>query len=173
MTLWQSGGLAFGYVVYSLAWLRGGRSERFGAGVMLFGNLLMSRVNSWEVGGFYPGIMGVDAANLVIFGWLCLRSERWWPLVVAAGSALIVLAYVIRLLDPALSHYALASAKVGLAYVVDLALLLGVWERWLAGEPAAGPAAWARALRSPPGRPGRRGAESRSGAGVGARHGDR
>lgn len=148
MTLWQSGGLVFGYLVYAVAWFGGGRPERFGAGVLILGNLLTSEFNTWDVGGFYPGIMMLDVASLLIFGWLCLRSDRWWPIVVAAGGGLIVLADAIRLLDPALSHYAMASAKIGAAYVVDLALLVGVFERWLAGEPAAGAAAWMKADRA-------------------------
>lgn len=147
MTLWQSVGLAFGYAAYAVAWFGGDRPERFGAGVLILSCLLANSANAWEVGGLYPGFMVLDVVLFLIFGWLCLRSDRWWPMMVAAGFGLIVLGHVIRLLDPALSHYAMVSAKIGLAYVIDLALLVGVFERQLAGEPAAAPAAWARAAR--------------------------
>lgn len=148
VTSWQIGGLVFGYVVYAVAWTWGGRPERFGAGVLFLTSLLSAQANAWEVGGFFPGFMALDGANLLIFGWLCLRSDRWWPLIIAAALGLIGLASVIRLLDPTFSHSAFVSAKIGLAYVVDLALLLGVGERWLAGERPAGSAAWAKAVRA-------------------------
>ena len=147
MTPWQSGGLAFGFVVYAIAWLRGGRPERLGAGVLLFGGLLAGPANAWEIGGVYPAWVALDGAILLLFVWLCFRAERWWPMVAASGYGMIVLSQGIRLMDPTFSHYAMVSAHIGLGYVVDLALLVGVWERWLAGEPAAGPAAWAKAAR--------------------------
>ena len=147
MTPWQSGGLAFGFVVYAIAWLRGGRPERLGAGVLLFGGLLAGPANAWEIGGVYPAWVALDGAILLLFVWLCFRVDRWWPMVAASGYGMIVLSQGIRLMDPTFSHYAMVSAHIGLGYVVDLALLVGVRERWLAGEPAAGPAAWAKAAR--------------------------
>ena len=147
MTPWQSGGLAFGFVVYAIAWLRGGQPERLGAGVLLFGGLLAGPANAWEIGGVYPAWVALDGAILLLFVWLCFRAERWWPMVAASAYGMIVLSQGIRLMDPTFSHYAMVSAHIGLGYVVDLALLVGVWERWLAGEPAAGPAAWAKAAR--------------------------
>ena len=42
---------------------------------------------------------------------------------------------------------AVATAGVGLGYLIDLALLLGVLESRLAGEPPAARAAWAHAKR--------------------------
>ena len=147
MTPWQSGGLALGFVVYAMAWLRGGRPERLGAGVLLFGALLAGPANAWEIGGVYPAWVVLDGAILLLFVWLCFRAERWWPMVAASAYGMIVLSQGIRLMDPTFSHYAMVSAHIGLGYVVDLALLVGVRERWLAGEPAAGPAAWAKAAR--------------------------
>ena len=147
MTPWQSGGLAFGFVVYAIAWLRGGQPERLGAGVLLFGGLLAGPANAWEIGGVYPAWVALDGAILLLFVWLCFRAERWWPMVAASAYGMIVLSQGIRLMDPTFSHYAMVSAHIGLGYVVDVALLVGVWERWLAGEPAAGPAAWAKAAR--------------------------
>lgn len=149
MTVWQSAGLWFGLVVYAVAWLRGGHPERLGAGLLLLTNLSAELANAWEVGAYRPGFMIMDAASLLIFGGLWFRSNRWWPAVAASGYGLIVLVQAIRVMDPTFSHYAMVSAKVGLWYVVDLALLFGVWERWLAGEAPAARAAWAKATRFP------------------------
>ncbi|HEY0600655.1 hypothetical protein [Brevundimonas sp.] len=147
MTLWQSGGLAFGYLVCAVAWFRGGRPERFAAGVLVLGGLLAGPANAWRVGGVFPLWLALDGGSLLIFVWLAFRSDRWWPMVAASSYGLIVLAQAIRLTDPTFSHYAMVSAHVGLGYVTDLSLLFGVWERWLAGEQPRGPAAWATAQR--------------------------
>lgn len=156
MTAWQIAGLWLGVMVYPVAWVWGGRSERLGAGVMLFGYALSSLTFEWEVGGFRLAVMIEDCLLLLVFGWLCFRSNRWWMLVTTAAMGLIVLTHVVKLLDPAFSQYAAVSARIGLRYLVDLALLLGVWERRLAGEPPAGPAAWAKAARATAARRNRR-----------------
>lgn len=144
MTLWQISGIAFGLAVYPIAWFRGGRQERFGAGVLLLSCLL-------SMAAFYREnwvSMGLEGVTLSIFGWLCFRSNRWWPFLATAASALTALLFVIKFLDAGFSQYALVSAFIGLEFLIDLALLLGIWERWLAGEPAAGSAAWLKAARA-------------------------
>lgn len=163
VTPWQISGIVVGLAVYVVAWFRGGRPERIGAGALLVTFVVSCIILDWEIGGFFWAAMVLDCVRLLIFGWLAFRSNRWWPLVVTAALGLMVLAHSIRLLDPGLSQLALASAAVGLGYVIDLALLLGVWERRLAGETPARPAAWANADRvtarrrlrpaSPPGQP--------------------
>lgn len=147
MTIWQTGGIWLGLMVYAVAWIGGGRPERFGAGVMLLTAMISSQSNAWEVAGYLPGFIVLAVADLAIFGWLCLRSDRWWPFVATTGFALIVLGYGLRLLDPTFRQDAMVSAKIGLLYVIDLSLLFGVWERRLSGEPPAARAAWAAAER--------------------------
>ena len=152
MTPWQIAGIAFGLVVYPLAWFWGGRPERLGAGVLLFSCLL-------SMATFYRGNLAsmlLDGGSLLIFGWLCFRSDRWWPFVAAASGVLTALLYVIMVRDPAFSQYALVSAQIGLEFLIDLALLLGVCERALAGKPPAGPGAWIAANRATAARPGGR-----------------
>lgn len=145
MTAWQITGTWFGLTVYALAWVRGGRPERTGAAVLLLDSLVSSVLFRWDIDQIYPNAMVKEGACLVVIGWLAFRSERWWPIAMTAALCLVILTYVLRLLDPALSHFAAASARVGLAYLIDLILLIGVFERWLAGEPAVAPAAWAEA----------------------------
>lgn len=139
--------MVFGLAVYAIAWVRGGRPERLGAGILLLVTLLSEFTYRWQVDGFYPAGLAQDGVRFLIFGWLCFRLDRWWLFSMTAAHGLIVLAFVLRFADPALSQNAFAAALVGLGYLVDLSLLLGVVERWLAGEPAASPAAWAAADR--------------------------
>ena len=152
MTLWQIGGIAFGLMVYPIAWFWGGRQERLGAGVLLFSCLLSMVAFYWEI--WAP--MTLDGVSLMIIGWLCFRSDRWWPFVATASGALTALTYVIKFLDPTLSQYALVSAHVGLDLLIDLTLLFGVFERWLTGAPPASSAAWAKADRATAARRNRR-----------------
>lgn len=137
--------MALGLMAYAVAWAWGGRPERFGTGVLVLSTMLSVITYTWEVDGFYPAGMAQDCARFLIFGWLCLRADRWWLLVNTAAQVLLILAWALRLMDPGFSQLALASAGVGLGYLIDLSVLLGVWERWLAGERAEGPAAWAAA----------------------------
>lgn len=148
MTVWQVSGILFGLVAYAVAWGWGGRPERLAVGIMVVIIMLSSLTYTWQVDGFRLAAMAVDCTRLLVFGWLCFRFDRWWLFIVTGALALIVFLHLARLLDPSITQYALASAHVGLGYLIDLALLLSVWERWLAGERAAGPDAWARAARA-------------------------
>ena len=148
MTSWQVAGYIFALAVYAIAWTRGGRVERFAAGVLLMDFLATSITFHWNVDGVHLACLAQDNVRLLIFGWLCFRSNRWWPFVLTTAQALMIFMHGARLLDPAVSHMALASSHVGFLYLADVSLLLGVCERWLAGEPPAGPAAWAKAARA-------------------------
>lgn len=148
MTVWQLVGFAFGLPVYAAAWVLGGRTERLGAAVLLIACMTGAIIVRWQIVGLHLPMLAMDTLRLIIFGWLCLMSGRWWPFVATAAMALTVLVQGARVFDPTITQYAVASAAVGLGYLIDLALLLGVFERWLAGEPPAGPAAWAKAIRA-------------------------
>lgn len=144
LTPWQIAGFAFALAVYAVAWTWGGRVERFVAGVLIIDLLITRLTFNWTTGD-YLAAQVQDCVRLMIFGWLCFRSNRWWLLVITTTQGLMVFMDGARLLSPVVSHLALASSHVGLLYLCDLALLLGVWERWLAGEAPASQAAWAQA----------------------------
>lgn len=145
MTSWQVLGIAFGLGCYVVAWTWGGRPERFGAGVLILNSLVSGYTYQWQVGGVHLNAIIESCLCLLAFAWLCFRSNRWWPIIMTGAMGLMLLTHIVRVLDPALSQYAAASARVGLWHMADLTLLLGVWERRLAGEPAASRAAWAAA----------------------------
>lgn len=119
---------------YGAAWLRGGHPERFAAGVMLAMLVISSMTFRWTVGGFHLASMLEEIALVLIFGWLSVRSTRWWPLMTTAGLVLVLLVNGAPLIEPSLSSRDIASAQIGLWFLVDLTLLAGVFERWLAGE---------------------------------------
>jgi hypothetical protein len=147
MTIWIVLGVCLGMAAYAVAWFWGGRTERLAAAVMLlhFAVAAMSIIYMWERNGIDLPRKIDDSVRLLVFVWICFRSDRWWPFLMTAGLALMVLVDVVVVLDPAVSRVGAVSAQVGLGYLVDLTLLFSVCERRLAGEEPAGRAAWARA----------------------------
>lgn len=112
--------------------------------VILFHTMAEGLYRDWRIGdGGFDLALYIDMAEdqavgravvMLIFGWLAFRSPRWWPLAVTASLALIVLVHLLTILTP-IAYNAGASARIGLWFVVYAALLAGVVERWLAGEP--------------------------------------
>lgn len=148
MTSWQVSGILLGMVAYVVTWHRGGRPERLAVGILVFYGLLSSLVYKWDLDSSGLLATALNGARLLAFGWLCFRFDRWWPYVITAALVLMVFIHIARLLDPSVSQFTLASAAVGLGYLIDLVLLLSICERWLSGEPPARAAAWARASRT-------------------------
>lgn len=145
ITPWMIAGQLLGITAYSIAWLRGGHPERFAAGVLLFGYLISSITFRWKIGGFHVVSLLEEIVLMSVFVWLALRSKRWWPTLTAASLVLVVMANLAPLMNPALSGRAVASAQIGLWFLVDLTVLLSVIERWLTGERAVSPRRWEEA----------------------------
>jgi hypothetical protein len=145
MTAWQFSGFAFGLIAYAVGWIWGGRPERFAAGVLIVACMVSTIIFRWQIGGFHLPALLLDVVRLLVFGWFSLRSDRWWPFVATASIGLMVFVQGARLVDPSISQYAVASADVGLGFLLDLALLLGACERRLAGETRVAPSAWNKA----------------------------
>lgn len=117
-------------------WLKGGHPERFGALVLLL-DYLASRVGDvWDI----RHIAGVGATQdfvvMLAFGWLALRTDRWWPIAATAALALCGLVRIVGMVNPDLSTFARLSAILGFWILLYLVVLGGVAERWLAGEGA-------------------------------------
>jgi hypothetical protein len=128
-----------------VGWLKGGHVERLGAAVILIvfaASFPLHPLRMWNV---HVGDAAMDVAVMLFFGWLALRSERWWPLAMTAIMALTVMVHISIFLVPGLGEYAEMSARIGLGTLMALALLAGVGARWLAGEPAVSvTAVWRR-----------------------------
>jgi len=139
-----------GLIGFPVGWLKGGHPERFGAAVLLLNYLVSSQVHLWRIGNFYFGSAAGDFVLLLIFGWMALKTDRWWPFVVTAALALAMTIHLLTLTMPDLSRYAATSAQIGLWILINLTVLAGVFERWLAGEPAvSGRIRWRRAPYTP------------------------
>lgn len=157
MTVWQIGETWFWIAACAVAWIWGGRPERFAAGLLLLDEYVSMHLTfHWRIEHAYSLAVATYCGMLLVFGWMALRGRRWWPLAMTAILGLVLATYGLKLGNPTLSHFAAASARVGLFYLMDLALLVSVLERWLAGERPAGPAAWIRAERVAAARRGRK-----------------
>ncbi len=135
-----------------VGWLRGGHPERFGVAVLIISYVISSQTYRWRIDDVYWATAAQDAVLLCVFGWLAFTSNRWWPAAVTALFALVVVVHLLTIIDPDLSEQAAISAQVGLNSLINLTLLAGVFERWLAGErPASDRATWRpRQLRAKP-----------------------
>lgn len=136
MTAFALASHLLGFVAYIVGWLKGGHPERLAATALMINYAVSSVTFRWRVDDFYWASAGSEFTLMLIFCWLTFRSDRWWPYVTTAALALIMLVHGLTLLAPNLSAYAAQSAQVGLWLVIDTALLVGVGERWLAGETA-------------------------------------
>lgn len=87
---------------------------------------------------------------MLVFGGLALKGNRWWPFAITATMALVVLVHLSMALTTDLDHRADLSARLGLGILTSLSILLGVFERWLAGErPVSESAVWRPLRRAP------------------------
>lgn len=115
-------------------WLKGGHPERFGA-LVLFLDYLVSRLGDvWNIRQIAGVSATLDFVVMLAFGWLALRTDRWWPIAATATLALCGLVRLVGLANPELSTFAQLSAILGLWIFLYLVVLGGIVERWLAGE---------------------------------------
>lgn len=90
-----------------------------------------------------------DALLMLFFGWLSLKHDRWWLFAMTACVALVVMVHLTMVLAPDLDRRADIAARLGLGVLTMVALLAGVIERWLAGEPPVSAGAqWRRRVRA-------------------------
>ena len=120
---------------FVIGWRWGGRPERFGVATLLLIDMASMLYYGWWIGDVQVGSAADDVVQLLIFAWLTLRSDRWWPFVVTASLALMVMIHFLTIVSD-LPSFATMSARIGLWILLYLALLVGVAERWLAGESA-------------------------------------
>lgn len=150
MTVFIAASQVAAFFAIIVGWLRGGHPERFGAAVMLLSYFSSSQIYTWHIGNFFWATAVKALVLVLIFGWLALRTDRWWPLLTTAALALAVLVHGLTLAIPELPTDTAKSALVGLWIVIYLTVLGGAMERRLAGEkPVSGAAVWRRRRAAP------------------------
>ncbi|NJC40537.1 peptidoglycan/LPS O-acetylase OafA/YrhL [Brevundimonas alba] len=146
MTPFQTAALVATLLTLLIAWFRGGHPERFGAAVVLVwlaaqllavAGVIPFPLTRFEVAYVPVYDTLVESALLAAFVFMAMKGSRWWPFAAAAVMVLGVLIYVALPFVPHLRGRPQISAHLGLVLALDLSLLAGVGERWLAGEPAA------------------------------------
>lgn len=126
-----------------VAWFKGGHPERLAAGLLVIGYVLSMLSAPFRIAGVVAGDAAADLVLTVIFGWMALNGNRWWPLVMTAILFLTLLVHLSVAVAPELDHRADISARIGLGVLTVSCLFFGVVERWLAGErPASEAARW-------------------------------
>lgn len=149
MTPVQMGTLYFTMATILITWMRGGHPERRGACALLVWSAAsiaapdgLHRISMGELLVFETAI---ELVLLAVFVRLALKADRWWPFAASAVTVLSVAVYLARAFVPELDRRAEISAHIGLLAALDLTLLAGVGERWLAGERPVSPTAlWRR-----------------------------
>lgn len=153
MTPVQVGVLYLTMTTLLVVWVRGGHPERLAATVCLIWTtaLILEPVSiQFVIIGKVPLFeAAIELALLAFFVWMALKGGRWWPFVASAVTALSVLVYFARAFVPELDRRAEISAHIGLAVALELTLLAGIGERWLAGErPVSENLPWRRVRRA-------------------------
>lgn len=138
------------FVIFALAWLGGGHTERTGVALYLSGYIASFMVQGLWFNELMWAVALIDLLVLSVLIHLALRRDRWWPLVAAAFQSLIMLIYVATVLMPELSPRSGVAASWALNVIVLYCLLGGVLERIMAGEtPVSASAIWTPVRRPP------------------------
>ncbi|MFN3669962.1 MAG: hypothetical protein ACK4VY_11675 [Brevundimonas sp.] len=144
MTPFQLFYLYFSLVVLALAWIKGGHTERLGVMVIILA-YLSTLATPWRIDDFRVGEAAADVIVTLIFAWMALSRERWWPFAATASMVLALMVHLAMVLVPDLDQRADVSARAGLGLLLILSLMAGVAERWLSGEaPVSRLHAWRR-----------------------------
>lgn len=117
--------LTFAYALW-----RGRTDERIAAGACLLASIA-TRVAVSPLSGRYSGVevglLIIDAAMLLAFLAIALRSDRFWPLWVAGLQLTTSLAHLFKAIDLDLLPRAYGAAAVFWSYPILLIIVIGTW----------------------------------------------
>jgi hypothetical protein len=131
-------------VVCAIAAWRGRDEERLVAATVLADwalSVFVYKVNSEET---QWGVLLVDAGQFAVFLWLAMRSQRYWPLFIAAFGLLQLTTHVAHALDPRVSGWAYLTAELIWSYLILITTGCAAWvapsrRRWAPYDTAAVP----------------------------------
>lgn len=106
----------------------GGRSERWGAAILLVGSVLTMLAQQppffdWRY--LRSGLLAVDLVVLAAFFALAQRSNRFWPLWATAFHLIAVVTHLVMFMQPAQVLQAYAIAQGFWAYPMLLVIVIG------------------------------------------------
>lgn len=127
--------LASTAAILVIGWWKGGAPERWAVLALALAYLTTGLVKTVEWSGLRIGVASIDLLLAVGLLSMALRYRRWWLLLAAANQALVVLAHGTAFADPSLGLRVSVASRWMFGLIVLYALLGGVLERWLAGEP--------------------------------------
>lgn len=136
--------------ILPVAWLKGGHAERTVVVVLLVNYLVAPFLQPARIGELMFVLAVADSALLGVLAWLTLRYDRWWLLLATAAQGLVVLAYLAVMTRPEITARENVVAQWVFGLITLYALLGGVLERWLAGEPPLPPFRWRRSAHPKP-----------------------
>lgn len=119
--------LILAILICGLAMWRGDRAARGVGAVFLaswLGSMLVYRRDPYNAD---YGILAVDAATLVVFVWISMRTRRIWTVVASAFMAIIVASHVAVMID---LRVTLGTLFIGMAmwsYGVLACIAFGTW----------------------------------------------
>lgn len=148
MTPFQAFYLYFSLAVFAVAWLKGGHTERLGVAAVIIAFILSYLLTPLRIGDLRVGEAAVDIVLTLVFLWMALSRDRWWPIAATAFMVLSLMVHLAMILVPELDQRADVSARYGLGVLTIIALLAGVGERWLSGErPVSQTLSWRRRVK--------------------------
>lgn len=104
-------------------------ARRIGAAVLVawLGSQLLDSSNAYKTD---LAMLALDAATLVYFVWISIRSRRLWTVIASAFMAIIVASHVATTID---LRVTIDTFKVSMAiwsYGILLCLVFGTWAGW-------------------------------------------
>jgi hypothetical protein len=115
------------FVVCATAFVRGRTDERIAAGACAAATLATHFIVGplkLEYANVEPGLVALDAAMLLTFVVLALRSSRFWPLWVAGLQLTMSMAHLLKAIDAELLPRAYAAAAVFWSYPILFIILV-------------------------------------------------
>ncbi len=148
MTPLQTFYLVSTLAIFAIAWLKGGHPERQGTVFLMLAYVGALLVEDLMVGEHQTGVMVMDALLLVAFVWMAFKCDRWWLIVAVACQILALVAHAALWFDPGITLRSNVVTRWLFGLIQLYALAAGVFERWLAREPAAYPGLQPRAVKT-------------------------
>lgn len=125
--VWQAMCMTLLPLGVAMAWRWGGRDERLAAGMLVAAAAGTSMANLHDYAATETGIMLVDGALAMGLGGIALRSDRFWPMWMAAFQLVAVMVHAVTLARAPGDAWAYAIGANFWSLPVMLAFGWGVW----------------------------------------------